>query len=977
MCAQEFLKRQRSHLVSTLGGGSVENFENVLDYLIAWDVLTWEDYENVSIQGQTLCRWARNLLDIIWSKGERSGELLGAALQAAERGSAGLDLALQGFEDFSPASKNLQKHRPLIVRKIHGHVQNVLIFLLDRGFITRYECDEIQLPIYTPSQQARRLLDLVKAKGNEAARCLFQHIQRLEDRSSPLRYDPACLKYQRKLKTTISAQSRFLSTYDGAGNLCLEDVYTENVLETVTNAGGAAPTQSLSGLADIFAASSLLNKDADTVLVSGEAGSGKSTLLQHMHLLWATGKAFPNFSFIFPFSCRRLHGIEKQVSLKTLLFEHCCWPDHHQEEIFLSVLEHPDQVLLTFDGFDEFKFAFDEEERHCSPTDPTRVQSVFFNLIQGNLLKNATKVLTSRPSAITASLRKYVRKEVTVKGFSQEGIEFFMKKHHNDPRLAQQMIDLVKANSSLHGLCHIPVFCWIVSKCHKELILSSCSPRTITDMYLLILQHFLLHSAHEKQREDNVLQKMYSTIKHLGKLAFDGLGSCCYVFSLSQLREAGVTEEDVSAGFLVLSKSLSPDDGASNQQYEFLHITFQCFFVALYITMNDQLSPRMLCHLFNYTSRNTKGYAGDICSPACFWLADQEENTLLQKAEVLNLQITATFLAGLLSRKHCALLLESWPSEKLPKKQQSARKYLVKSIQRYFKSIPPAVPGEKKSMHAMPEFIWLIKCLYEMQDANLAKSAISKLEVEHLKLTYCGIGPVECTALAFVLKYLKSPVGLQLDYNSVGDLGVQQLLPCLNICQALYLRDNNISDSGICALIDQAVDWKNFQKIALFNNHLTDGSAYCFANLLKQKQNFLALRLWGNKIGDNGAQAIAEVLHDNRSLIWLSLVGNDIGNIGAQSLALMLEKNTTLEELCLEENRIVDEDAFSFARALYKNSALKVLKLSNNGITERGVLSLLKALEHNCSVTSVWLRGNALAPEETEKFAKMDPRLSF
>lgn len=34
-----------------------------------------------------------------------------------------------------------------------------------------------------------------------------------------------------KLRTVISAQSRFLSTYDGAENLCLEEVYTENVLE--------------------------------------------------------------------------------------------------------------------------------------------------------------------------------------------------------------------------------------------------------------------------------------------------------------------------------------------------------------------------------------------------------------------------------------------------------------------------------------------------------------------------------------------------------------------------------------------------------------------------------------------------------------------------------------------------------------------------------------------------------------------------
>ena len=88
-------------------------------------------------------------------------------------------------------------------------------------------------------------------------------------------------------------------------------------------------------------------------------------------------------------------------------------------------------------------------------------------------------------------------------------------------------------------------------------------------------------------------------------------------------------------------------------------------------------------------------------------------------------------------------------------------------------------------MHAMPGFVWLIKCIYEMQDSEVAKNVVATLEVEHLKLTYCNIGPLECTALAFVLQHLQSPVGLQLDSNSVGDVGVEQLLPCLHVCHSL------------------------------------------------------------------------------------------------------------------------------------------------------------------------------------------------
>ena len=88
-------------------------------------------------------------------------------------------------------------------------------------------------------------------------------------------------------------------------------------------------------------------------------------------------------------------------------------------------------------------------------------------------------------------------------------------------------------------------------------------------------------------------------------------------------------------------------------------------------------------------------------------------------------------------------------------------------------------------MHALPGFLWLIRSLYEMQEERLAQEAVRRLNVGHLKLTFCSVGPAECAALAFVLRHLQRPVALQLDHNSVGDIGVEQLLPCLGVCKAL------------------------------------------------------------------------------------------------------------------------------------------------------------------------------------------------
>ncbi|XP_058529974.1 nucleotide-binding oligomerization domain-containing protein 2 isoform X1 [Ochotona princeps] len=1011
MCSQEAFQAQRSQLVGLLVSGSLEGFENILDLLLSWEVLSWEDYEGLRLLGQPLSCLARRLLDTVWNKGTWGCQKLIAAIQEAQDNSRCPEL--HGCWDphsLHPA-QDLQNHRPAIVRRLYSHVEGVLDLAREQGFISQYECDEIRLPIFTSSQRARRLLDLATVKANGLAAFLLQHVQELPV-SSALPFDAAaCEKYMSKLRTTVAAQSRFLSTYDGAENLCLEDIYTENTLEVRTEVGTTGclhNSPAALGLEELFSPHSHLNEDADTVLVVGEAGSGKSTLLQQLHLLWATGRDFQEFLFVFPFSCRQLQCVARPLSVRTLLFEHCCWPDMGQQDIFQFLLDHPDRVLLTFDGFDEFRFRFTDRERHCSPTDPTSIQTLLFNLLQGNLLKNARKVLTSRPDAVSAFLRKYVRTEFNLKGFSEEGIELYLRKCHREPGVADRLIHLLQTTSALHGLCHLPVFSWMVSKCHQELLLrDGGSPKTTTDMYLLILQHFLLHASLPDSASQglgpSLLQSRLPTLLHLGRLALWGLGMCCYVFSAQQLQAAQVNPEDISLGFLVQAQSVVP---GSTAPLEFLHITFQCFLAAFYLVLSVDVPSDSLRYLF-HCGRPGSSPLARLLPRLCVQGSEPRESTvaaLLQKAEPHNLQITATFLAGLLSREHRGLLAECQASEKaLMRRQACARWCLARSLHKHFQSIPPAVPGEAKSMHAMPGFIWLIRSLYEMQEERLAREAVRGLNVEHLKLTFCNVGPTECAALAFVLRHLRRPVALQLDYNSVGDIGVEQLLPCLSACKALYLRDNNISDRGICKLVEHALHCEQLQKLALFNNKLTDGCAHSMAQLLACKQNFLALRLgnnhitaegaqvlaqglrgngslqflgfWGNKVGDKGAQALAEALGEHQSLKWLSLVGNNIGSMGAQALASMLEKNVALEELCLEDNHIQDAGVCSLAEGLKRNSSLKVLKLSNNCITSVGVEALLQALASNDTILEVWLHGNTFSAEEMEALAHRDPRL--
>ncbi|XP_058237463.1 nucleotide-binding oligomerization domain-containing protein 2 [Hemibagrus wyckioides] len=983
MCAQQLVLRQRTELLGALCcGGTAEPLDCVLDLLLSWDVLIWEDYHNVQSISKPLCSRTRDLLDLVYTKGEESCSLLLAAfdqvLPEAQKAGLCFGKAHSKPRDIkktpTSASEALLIDRPALVKKIRDHLDGVLDALVEAGCFTSQDFDEVLLPVYTSSQKVRKLLDQVRFRGEGAAKTLLQYLQHIDSKPQNVKEErqlwKECFDYQTKLRGSVKLQSQSLSTYVVTGRFSLENIYTDGLLEVVQKDREVTAL----GLQDVLGLLGTINEEADTILVSGEAGTGKSTLLQRLHLLWAQGTLSTDILLLFPFSCRKLNAEQRILSLKELLFLHCCWPDRGQDEIFQFILDHPHHVLFTFDGLDEFRQSFTDEERHCCPTQQAPVHILLFNLLQGTLMKGVRKVITSRPHAVSPSLKQYLRKEVLVKGFSPVGIDQFVRKHHNDTNIATRVVEALKANTALLGLCHIPVFCWIISKCYKELLgCGEGSPQTVTDVYLMVLKHFLQKQVPQQHRTLGQiwLQQHIEMVRRLGQLALEGLETSCYLFTESDLQKCSITKQDIDLGFLIQCKDFS--DHTDCKHYEFLHITMQCFFAALYIVLNKNGNYSVILNLFQSQSKQPALFNHTTCLVHCMKPVVDDYSV----AETPNLQIISEFVAGLLSQRCRNLLVQSCPATLLEKKSKQVMKCLSKGLQKHFKSIPPPVKGEKKSMHAMPSFVWLIKCIYEMQESEIAKDAVAKLEVEHFKLIYCNIGPVECTALAYVLRYLQNPVGIQLDFNAVGDVGLEQLLPCLHICHSLYLRNNNISDEGIRKLVEKAVHWECFKKLALFNNNLTDDCTKYFAQLLKTKNNFLALRLGNNSITSQGAEQLAEGLRCNTSLKYLGLWGNKIRDKGAEALANALKESTSLIWLSLADNGVGSAGACALAELVKRSTTLEELWLNQNHVSRDGVEHLIEALKVNATIKEVWLRGNSLSAEEVKEFSEQESRLIF
>lgn len=162
MLAKELVLKQRSEILDALCcSGSTEHLETILDILLAQGGLTWEDYQNIQVLGRALHANARQLLDLVYTKGLDTCELFLAALKVVlpEERAAGLAFCEscshpEEKDDHERTSAHtLLIQRPSLVYKLQGCIDGALGMLLDSGHFSSSDCDEVRLPIYTPTQQ--------------------------------------------------------------------------------------------------------------------------------------------------------------------------------------------------------------------------------------------------------------------------------------------------------------------------------------------------------------------------------------------------------------------------------------------------------------------------------------------------------------------------------------------------------------------------------------------------------------------------------------------------------------------------------------------------------------------------------------------------------------------------------------------------------------------------------------------------------
>ncbi|XP_041040842.1 nucleotide-binding oligomerization domain-containing protein 1 [Carcharodon carcharias] len=919
-------------------------------------------------------------------------------------------------------TKLLKFHREVLVGCIKN-TECVLNNLIKHEYISN---EEAELSQQHPTQAAkvRKILDLVESKGEETAE-YFLHIlyqaSEVYTNLSPwlkeIQYQPsehiltkpviitdAISQYIQKIKHDLRQDTKFVTSYVQKEDILLDDTYTETLMELINAVNETKG--SISHLDDLFNDTGVINEDAETVFVTGDAGVGKTILLKRLQNLWSKGELCADVKFFFKFRCRIFNSFkeEDKISLRDLLFKYNCYPDKDADEIFSYIRQHPASVLFTLDGFDEINVDCDLNDIPdiSSPFDPTHPVALLMNLLRGKLLKCSKKILTARTG--TNLPLRMVRKRVTLKGFSKDHLLQYLKRFFKNKPLQTSVLTQLEANPHLCSLCSVPLFCWIIFKCYEHFQSESSSQQlleyvTLTDIYLLMLEVFLNRSSKtglnkRNNSQSETFKAKKDALMRLGKLAKEGIENSNFIFSQEQITAADISEEDLQLGFV---KNTGHYDGCGSQStYEFLHLTLQSFFAAFSLVVDEKISAMEIIRFFATCDSYLTGARANVLLLRCLGYNTHHRKDPFETNE--HLQFTTLFLCGLLSKAKRDLFKHLASTGSVQRKRSALKAYLADCVKSHLKNLPQAPFEEFSKVQALPRFVWLMRYIFETQSEAVAKLAAKGICADYIKLTFCNAFSADCSAIANILRHRKKSIALELDNNNINDYGVKELIPCFDKLTVVRLSVNQVTDDGAKVLAEELTKYKIIKILGLYRNQITDVGARFIARIVEECPYLRTLKIglnkltseggkllaqaiqknkaikdigmWGNRIGDVGAVAFAEAIRNHPSIKELSLAANGISTEGGKSLAAALRDNRSLEIFWLTENQLNDEAAELFAEALRVNKSLLHLWVISNKITVVGANHFFEILKENATIEEICLNGNSISAEEAKRFKK-------
>ena len=188
------------------------------------------------------------------------------------------------------------------------------------------------------------------------------------------------------------------------------------------------------------------------LLLIGKHGIGKTLFCEKVIRDWSMNRLFqnentPNIEFAYLLKFRQLSKLDdKEMNLQELL---TCSPllrDHSitDDTLFEYLTEHPSEVLILLDGFDEYsqqhreQIVGDFEEKYSNNSSAKiPFPALCSKLMRGKLFENSVVLVSSRPGEAEDLGTINFDRHVEISGFSPEQVTEYVDKYFSEPEKEQ------------------------------------------------------------------------------------------------------------------------------------------------------------------------------------------------------------------------------------------------------------------------------------------------------------------------------------------------------------------------------------------------------------------------------------------------------------------------------------------------------------------------------------------------------------
>ena len=224
---------------------------------------------------------------------------------------------------------------------------------------------------------------------------------------------------------------------------------------------------------------------------------------------------------------------------------------------------------------------------------------------------------------------------------------------------------------------------------------------------------------------------------------------------------------------------------------------------------------------------------------------------------------------------------------------------------------------------------------------DIITAVINSQTVKKLRL-YGNMDYHLCTDHAQHLKVIK---------NSAK---IFSMLLCL---EKLHITGCILNDNETYMLSKELEKSSALKELNLETNSIGDLGAISIASSLMVNTSLVVLNLCDNKIHDEGMMAFAATLTANTSLEIINMAKNCIGERGITELGTALLSNNSLKELnILTTVKGGERGASAVAASLVHNTSLEVLHMTCD---QKGATSIAKALTTNKTLKKLFLDSNS------------------